>query len=334
MHLIATVHRLVRGLAWSACLLALPAQALTISALSPQGEVARVRQVSVKFDHDAVRFGDAQVAAPLTVRCDDANAARGQGRWVGARQWVYDFAADLPPGVHCELSAVPGFKSPSGEALTGASSYRFNTGGPFVQRIWPDTYQPIEEEQTFVLRLNGAATPESARAHIACVADGLGERVPVRLIEGEARAAILKALDLDKAAQAAPQHYLTLACNRRLTPATRVQLVYGPGVATPSGVANRVERRFAYKVREPFTASTRCERENAQAACMPIRPIELTFSAPVARKLLGAVRLRSDKTEFAPQGPRTARATSCSIACVSTAPFPSARRSASACRPT
>jgi hypothetical protein len=166
------------------------------------------------------------------------------------------------------------------------------------------------------------------------VADGLGERVPVRLIEGEARAAILKALDLDKAAQAAPQHYLTLACNRRLTPATRVQLVYGPGVATPSGVANRVERRFAYKVREPFTASTRCERENAQAACMPIRPIELTFSAPVARKLLGAVRLRSDKTEFAPQGPRTARATSCSIACVSTAPFPSARRSASACRPT
>ncbi|MBS0597404.1 MAG: alpha-2-macroglobulin [Burkholderiaceae bacterium] len=302
MHLIATVHRLVRGLAWSACLLALPAQALTISALSPQGEVARVRQVSVKFDHDAVRFGDAQVAAPLTVRCDDANAARGQGRWVGARQWVYDFAADLPPGVHCELSAVPGFKSPSGEALTGASSYRFNTGGPFVQRIWPDTYQPIEEEQTFVLRLNGAATPESARAHIACVADGLGERVPVRLIEGEARAAILKALDLDKAAQAAPQHYLTLACNRRLTPATRVQLVYGPGVATPSGVANRVERRFAYKVREPFTASTRCERENAQAACMPIRPIELTFSAPVARKLLGAVRLRSDKTEFAPQG--------------------------------
>ena len=282
-------------------LASIQAQALGISALSPQGEVARVRQVSVKFDHDAVRFGDAQAAAPLAVRCDDASAARGQGHWVGARQWVYDFAADLPPGVRCELSVVPGFKSPSGAELTGASSYRFNTGGPFVQRIWPESYQPIEEEQAFVLRLNGAATAASAQAHIACVADGLGERVPVRLIEGEPRAAILKALDLDKAAQAAPQRYLTLACNRRLTPATRVQLVYGAGVATPSGVANRVERRFAFTVREPFTASTSCERENAQAACMPIRPIELSFSAPVARKLLGGVRLRTDKAEFAPK---------------------------------
>ena len=281
-------------------LAAASAQALTLTALTPQGEVARVRQVVAQFSDNAVNFGDAQASAPLSVACDNAAAGRGQGRWVSARQWVFDFAADLPPGVRCRVEPVSGFKSPSGALLKSASSYSFNSGGPFVQSIRPSPASPIEEEQTFVLRLNGPATPESAAAHISCAVDGLGERVPVRLIDGAPRDALLKALDLDKAAQADPLRYVTLACNRRLTPATRVQLIYGAGVATPSGVANRIERRFAFKVREPFTASTTCERENAQAACMPIRPIELVFSAPVARKLLGAVRLRSDKTEMSP----------------------------------
>jgi hypothetical protein len=75
-----------------------------------------------------------------------------------------------------------------------------------------------------------------------------------------------------------------------------VQIVYGAGVATPGGVLNRVEKRFAFTVREPFTVSFNCERENAQAACMPIRPMRLTFNAPVARKLAEAIRLKSPAT--------------------------------------
>ena len=45
------------------------AQALTITSVSPQGEVSRVRQMVVKFDSAAVRFGDPKAAAPLTVSC-------------------------------------------------------------------------------------------------------------------------------------------------------------------------------------------------------------------------------------------------------------------------
>jgi hypothetical protein len=33
-----------------------------------------------------------------------------------------------------------------------------------------------------------------------------------------------------------------------------VQLVFGKGVATPSGVANSTEKRFNFQVREPFAA--------------------------------------------------------------------------------
>lgn len=269
------LRRVLRSLVWLAGAAAASAQALTITALSPQGEVAQVRQIKARFSANAIHFGDPRAPAPLTVSCDDAAASRGEGRWTSAREWVYDFAADLPPGVRCRIDPVSGFKSAAGDLLTGASSYQFHTGGPFVQHIRPDTSQPIEEEQAFVLQLNGAATPQSLQASVWCAVDGLGERVPIQPLDGEARAALLKALDLDKAAAQAPQRFATFSCNRRLTPASRVQVVFGKGVATPSGVLNNVERRFAFTVREPFTASMGCERENAQAACMPIRPIKI-----------------------------------------------------------
>ena len=294
------LRRVLRSLVWLAGAAAASAQALTITALSPQGEVAQVRQIKARFSANAILFGDPRAPAPLTVSCDDAAASRGEGRWTSAREWVYDFAADLPPGVRCRIDPVSGFKSAAGDLLTGASSYQFHTGGPFVQHIRPDTSQPIEEEQAFVLQLNGAATPQSLQASVWCAVDGLGERVPIQPLDGEARAALLKALDLDKAAAQAPQRFATFSCNRRLTPASRVQVVFGKGVATPSGVLNNVERRFAFTVREPFTASMGCERENAQAACMPIRPITLKFSAPVPRRLAEQMRLRSDRAEHAP----------------------------------
>lgn len=99
------------------------ASALNTSSFTPQGEVANVRQIVARFNEDAVKFGDPRAAAPFTVSCDQAEASRGQGRWNSAREWVYEFAADLPPGVRCQAEAVSGFKSASGASLTGASSY-------------------------------------------------------------------------------------------------------------------------------------------------------------------------------------------------------------------
>ena len=277
------------------------AQALSVASFSPQGEVARVRQVVAKFDAATVNFGDPKAPAPFTVECDGGEAAKGTGRWTGEREWVYDFAQDLPPGTRCTATAKPGFKSAAGAALTGTTRYAFNTGGPFVQSVRPGTYQPIDEEQFFLLQLNGPATVESVKANVWCVAEDVGERIPVRMIEGADRAALLQSQGLENAAKQAPLRYAALACNRRLTSGTKVQLVFGKGVATPSGVQNTVERRYAYTVREPFSADFGCERENAQAACLPIRPMRLSFNAPVPRKLAEAIRLKSDKETFKPR---------------------------------
>ena len=120
-------------LAASLALMAWGAHALQISHFSPQGEVARVRQMVVKFDAAAVRFGDPKAPAPLNLSCSDAAATQGTGRWTSEREWVFDFDNDLPPGVRCTATAKSGFKSASGALLTGAISYQFNSGGPGLQ---------------------------------------------------------------------------------------------------------------------------------------------------------------------------------------------------------
>ncbi|MBC5781443.1 alpha-2-macroglobulin [Ramlibacter sp. USB13] len=274
------------------------AQALQLTAVSPQGEVAQVRRVVAKFDEPAVNFGDARAPAPLALSCSDAQATRGSARWNSDREWVLEFDADLPPGITCTVQARAGFQSPKGAALA-AGSWRFSTGGPFVQRILPSG-GTIDEEQFFVLRLNGPATTASLQQYVTCAVEGLGERVPVRLLQGREREELLKAAHLDKEAAKEPLRFATLACNRTLPPDARVQVVYGKGVATPSGVPNSVERRFGFRVRQPFAATFSCERENAHAACLPIRPMTLAFNAPVPRKLAAQVRLRSDQGSIAP----------------------------------
>ncbi|MET0312259.1 MAG: MG2 domain-containing protein, partial [Burkholderiaceae bacterium] len=275
-------------------------QALQVTSVSPQGEISKVRQAVVKFDEAAVNFGDPKAPAPVTLSCSDAQVTRGTGRWTNEREWVFDFENDLPPGVSCTLQARSGLQSPRGQALTGPQRWQFNTGGPFIQDVRPGTYQRIDEEQFFALRLNGPATLKSIQENVWCGVEGLGERVPVRLIDGNERTELLKALGFDKAAAGEPLRHVTLACNRRLSPNAKVQLVYGKGVATPSGVPNSVERRINFQVREPFSATFSCERENAQAACLPLRPMTLSFNAPVPRKLAAQIRLKSAKETLKP----------------------------------
>ncbi len=279
---------------------AAPALALRVTQLSPQGEVAQVRQIVMRFDEPVTRAGDATAPAPFTLTCSNTAAAAGDGRWLNERQWNFQLHNDLPPGVSCALQARPGLASLTGQPLAGRAQFQFNTGGPFVRQIRPGTWQRIEEDQHFVLELNGPATPASVQASVWCTVDGLGERVPVRLVSGADRATILASLHLDKAATKEPERFVTLACNRRFTPDTGVQIVYGKGVATPSGIANKVDKRFAYKVREPFAVSFSCERENAQAGCLPVRPLRLGFSAPVPRQLAMAVRLDGPNNSSVP----------------------------------
>lgn len=83
--------------------IALQAQALQITSLSPQGEVARVRQVVAKFDESAINFGDPKAPAPLSLNCSNAQATKGTERWISDHEWAFEFENDLPLGVNCSL---------------------------------------------------------------------------------------------------------------------------------------------------------------------------------------------------------------------------------------
>ncbi len=256
--------------------------AATVQTFSPQGEVAKIRQVRATFSEAMVRFGGPRLPAPFDVACVNRAPVTGSGRWVDDKTWVYDFTQDVPAGVRCEVRAKPGLKAIAGDAVSGATRFTFSTGGPAIVRAvpQPSDYTTVEEEQIFALLLNGAATPASIAKSGYCEVTGVGERLPLKVIAGPVRDAILKAVNLG----AQQARVATVQCARPLPSDARVNVVWAVGIATPSGVANSTERRLEYRVRKPFTASFTCERVNSRADCLPIRPLRVEFSSPVPRK--------------------------------------------------
>jgi hypothetical protein len=57
---------------------------------------------------------------------------------------------------------------------------------------------------------------------------------------------------------------------------------WGKGITAASGVPNEQDQVLAFKVRPQFTAEFHCERQSRRAACLPITPMRLRFSAPIA----------------------------------------------------
>ena len=264
-----------------------PVTNVTIRTFSPQNEIASVRQVRATFSDAMVDFGDAKLGAPFDIQC----SAAGSGRWVNDRTWVYDFTADLGPGVRCTFNAKSDFRSRDGGAIGGKTAYTFSTGGPAILRSIPYAGEGgagIDEEQVFVLVLNGPATAASVQAHAWCEISGIGEKVGVKVVDGADRAELLNRFSLGTRAD----HVTMLSCARRLPNGANLELVWGRGITATGGIETTVERRLKYAVRPDFTASFTCERENAQAACTPVRPVRVEFTSPVARGIAERFVLR------------------------------------------
>ncbi|HEX7439673.1 MAG TPA: MG2 domain-containing protein, partial [Caldimonas sp.] len=284
------MHRFTRTAALLLCAgSVLGARAVTISSVTPTGEIAQVRQITVKFSEAAVAFGDPRLADPMALSCQGATPA-GSGRWANDRVWLYDFREALAPGTRCTLSARPDWKPLNG-ALTGSTEFAFNTGGPAVVSMQPYDGSEVEEDQHFLLRLSGAAVAASVAANAWCEVEGLGERLALRGVAGELRAQLLKARGIDKA-QA--ERTLVATCARPLPNGAAVRVIWGKGIAAAANpkVVTNIEQRYRFKVRPAFTAEFSCERERASAPCLPIRPLSLRFSAPVAREAAAQVRLK------------------------------------------
>lgn len=279
------------------------AQAARIVSVTPQGEVAQVRQVVVRFSEAVVALGDPNRPPPMTLQCSGPVPER-TSRWVNEREWAVDFRSALPPGVRCTLQRAPGWQPLQG-TLEGATDHAFSTGGPAIERSEPWDGATIAEDQHFLLRLNGAATPASVSANAWCEIDGIGERIPVQIVGGAPRDELLKSRRIRGAAA---ERTLLLACTRPLPPQAKLRLVWGAGIAAAADakVLTRTPQRLRFEVRPRFTAEFSCEREKAQAPCMPLGSAVVRFSAPVPREQLAALRLEPSGTGAKPITPKLA----------------------------
>ena len=275
--------RLAVGLALAA-FAAAPASAARVDSFSPTGVAKNVRQVAVHFSEPIVPLGDPRALRdPFTIEC----SAKGASRWADGSSWVHTFDENLPAGLRCVFTLRDDLRTLGGAPLDAPHRFEFSTGGPAVLEVEP-SWGKIAEDQRFALKLDAPATRDSLEAHVVVVASGLPDPIGVRVVEGAERDALLASLDWD----AADARHVVIEARQRFAPEARLALVWGPGVATVSGVASDREQRFDFEVRPAFHARVACARENAKARCVPRGRIRITFSSPVSWEAARAIRLR------------------------------------------
>jgi len=140
-------------------------EAAKVESFSPQGTVKNIRQVKVRFTQSMVAFGDPRsITMPFDVNCP----VEGEGRWADTRNWVFDFEKNLLAGVRCEFRLKPDLKTLAGAKLEGQRSFIFSTGGPAIKASYPyEGTKQIDEEQVFILTLDGEPDEESLLKHVA-----------------------------------------------------------------------------------------------------------------------------------------------------------------------
>ena len=283
--------------------LAAPALAARLVSASPEGEAKQVRQVALAFSDPMAPLGDpARVPAPVTVACDGPDLPKGAGRWLDERRWVHEFERPLPGGVRCTLAWRADLKDAAGQPVTGLRPVAFRTGGPSVVSTQPWQGAQVEEHQHYVLRLDAPVDFASIARGAWCQADKLAERLPMEVVERDPLAKGRPDGDLP------PGWSVTVRCKRPLPADSTVTLVWGKGVTAANGMARSADQRLRYTVRPAFTASFTCERPKADAPCLPLTPMTVSFSAPVPRVQAAAIRLAGGGKEVAPALPDDAEA--------------------------
>jgi hypothetical protein len=260
-----------------------------------------------------VSFGDPRLPDPFDVACP----AKGQGRWADGRNWVYDFDADLPAGNVCAFTLKPSLRSLSGKPLGGRRSFTFTTGGPAILHSIPrEGSEHVAEDQIFVLLLDAEATEASVQDNASFTVEGIGEAIGVAIVRGKDRKRILEAgpgralvtiIDRKRGRSVSTLEFkrredlpgdpriIVLRAKQTFPAESEVRLTWGPGVRARTGVATEEPQVLPFRTRAPFTARFTCPRENPKAACIPMLPVNLSFSAPVSRKFAERIVLKGPR---------------------------------------
>ncbi len=266
-----------------------------------------IERFTVRFSQAMVPLGDPRSTAPMTTSCT------GQGRWVDQQTWVFEFASPLAGGAQCKFDTAPKLRSVAGYDLAGQASFTVDAGGPVARAVMPDTDgDEIEEDQTFLVAANMAATRASVAANAYCAVDGVGEKIPVDLLAPDLPGKLLAAMKTDRwpvrsflenaglpsdlPATTADRTKMTanliaLKCRRPLPPGRDMALVWGANIAGAGGKTAGADQRFDYTVRKPFAARFECARVNQAAGCSPVEKAWVRFTADITMAQAAAIRI-------------------------------------------
>ncbi len=270
-------------LIWGVLGTAHAADGVKVDSFSPQGVSKNIRQVQVRFSAPAVDFGDPRRADPFTIQC----AEPGKGRWVDAQNWVYDFNRELPGGTSCQFSIKPDLKTPAGQRVDNAS-FNLSTGSPSLLNTWPGTNRLVDDEQLFLFEFDGPVLAASLAKLAHCDVEGIKERIGTRSLPPVERDNLVKLL----VRQPGNRYFEALRCQRKLPAGKELNLVIDAGLQATNGISGGEGQSLSYRVRQDFAANLYCERSNAKSNCLPILPVTLRFTAPVAWNLAQHITLR------------------------------------------
>jgi len=242
-------------------------QQISVKSVTPTGSQRHVDQIRIEFSQPMVKLGEYRVDTPAQSDC----FKNGQGRWVDTKNWVYDFNKHLPGGHACEIKV-------------GGKVYSFNTGGPHISNVFPQSYNDIDPEQTFLVFLDSDYDKKSLEQGAYFVIQGLGDRVPAKIIEGgeadKIRASALEQFPYEKENFQGP--WVVLKSTRTFPADTKISLVWSTGVKSSKGIGSVEDETFEFNVQKAFKADFSCERENTGSPCIPLLTMRLSFTAPIA----------------------------------------------------
>jgi uncharacterized protein YfaS (alpha-2-macroglobulin family) len=280
-----------------------------IVSVYPTGSVKQVQQVTVKFSTDMVAMGDPRSKVdPAKMECNEAASKkaakipRTTTRWADTKTWSLDFDKPLGAGVKCTLTLSASAKDLAGQAVTGTGPYTFSTSGPALLGVAPQ-YGNIEPDQYFVLQLDGEIDLKSLEANAYFEAEGIPDKIGVRVIGGRDRETVIGAAIkdnwnwtqfqkfVDEKKFGALKDFLVIAGKRRFPEDKAVTLHWTKGIRSKSGLPVEEEQSFDFHTVPPFEAKLNCDRTAAERPCNPILDISIGFTSRLKLSRLKGAKL-------------------------------------------
>ncbi|QAY75304.1 alpha-2-macroglobulin [Sphingosinicella sp. BN140058] len=268
-----------------------------------------ITRFTMRFSEAMVPLGQGLSGRPpIRMACK----VDGKGRWVDPTTYVWDFDTALPGDTICTAELRDGLTTLDGSVVGGTQRFEIDSGGPTPKAVLTGSSgDGIEEDQAFIVAVNGPVDRTSIAPNVYCTVDGIGERIPVDLLPSDTPGRLLSEMGSRWSAEsfledaglpsplpasakerdAALANVVALKCRRPLPPGRDMALVWGKNVRSPSGRIAGKETRHDYEVRTAFTARLSCSRVNANAGCNPLEPVNVRFSAEVPRAKALSLRL-------------------------------------------